>query len=244
MIYSALQLAILIAFTPAATRAETLTTEPNRPWLMATEIRSANRITVNKGDKFGKLAILKQVENRDGKRWFLCRCDCGQEKEISFFNLRRRKNPTICCGCSHRSGFESHGLSQTREYKIWSCMKERCGNPHHIHYGNYGGSGITVCQEWMHSFQTFLADMGRCPSPIHSIDRIDGSGAYCKENCRWATRAEQARNMKTNVVTLQVAKEIQRRYSAGERVCVLANEFGLKWDTAAIIAKRKVWGNL
>ena len=93
-----------------------------------------------------------------------------------------------------------HGGRRTRTYRIWCKMKERCNNPKAISYPRYGGVGIKVCTEWECSFETFLRDMGECPSPFLSIERRDSTKGYFKDNCRWATRIEQANNKKNNVV--------------------------------------------
>lgn len=76
-------------------------------------------------------------------------------------------------------------------------MIQRCTNHKNKYYPNYGGRGITVCQEWRDSFENFLKDMGECPSK-HQIDRIDNNGGYRKENCRWVTPKTNSRNRRDN----------------------------------------------
>ncbi len=79
------------------------------------------------------------------------------------------------------------------EYQPWKAMKARCKNSNRKDYADYGAKGITLDKSW-EDFNTFLMDMGARPSKEYSIDRIDGSKGYSKENCRWATKQEQADN--------------------------------------------------
>jgi hypothetical protein len=96
---------------------------------------------------------------------------------------------------TRKHGEGSNG-KETPEYRTWSAMLSRCRNPNHAGYANYGGRGITVCARW-DDYATFLADMGRRPSPQHSLDRIDNEQGYAPENCRWATWVEQNNNQRT-----------------------------------------------
>lgn len=130
-------------------------------------------------------------------------CDCGGTKVLRPNNLTNGK--TSSCGClKHQMMSERrlrHGESSwfgaTKEYQLWKAMRQRCENPKHIAYPHYGGRGIRVFSAWRKSFKAFLADVGRAPSPQHSIDRINVDGHYEPGNVRWATSSEQARNRTT-----------------------------------------------
>lgn len=88
-------------------------------------------------------------------------------------------------------------ISDLPEYKIWVSMRQRCNNPNERAYKHYGGRGIKVSEEW-NDFDVFQRDMGERPKGT-SIDRIDNDGNYCKENCKWSTKAQQSRNRRNNV---------------------------------------------
>lgn len=96
-----------------------------------------------------------------------------------------------------------HGMSGTRIHRIWSGMLYRCRSGR----GIYGRRGIAVCDRW-HTFENFYADMGRPPSRFHSIDRIDNDGDYEPNNCRWATRTQQARNTSMNTILEHDGREM------------------------------------
>ncbi len=152
------------------------------------------------GQKFGRLTVLEQVEHTNGRhrRW-LCKCSCGATLVSQTNNLRG--GHTTSCGCAQRDRVavtsRKHGMSGHRVYDIWASMRARCHNPANISYTRYGAKGVAVCSRW-ESFDNFLADMGVPPSPKHSLDRLDNSKGYSKENCRWATPVEQANNKRNN----------------------------------------------
>lgn len=99
----------------------------------------------------------------------------------------------------------THDMHGTTEYNSWCNMKARCYNENHPRYPDWGGKGITVCDRWKHSFENFFADMGFKPSPLHTLDRIEGDKGYEPNNCRWATKKEQSVNRPTcvNLVEFQ-----------------------------------------
>lgn len=97
-----------------------------------------------------------------------------------------------------RNRKHGHSNPETPTYRCWCAVIDRCTNPNNPNYSGYGGRGITICERWRHSFETFLQDMGERPSLKHSIDRWpDNDGNYEPSNCRWATQSQQCRNRKT-----------------------------------------------
>lgn len=173
-----------------------------------------------KGKRFGRLLVLEQGPPRrpakfGGSLW-RCRCDCGTDKLIVGSSLR---NGTIrSCGCladewaSHMGGNPEfiqkradgqvqHGHKRRSggsvEYRTWVGMKRRCSDPKFKDYRYYGGRGIRVCEDWLHSFEAFFAYVGKKPSRAHSIDRYpNNDGNYEPGNVRWATPSQQARNQR------------------------------------------------
>ena len=142
------------------------------------------------------ITLLSYVRSVGGKRRVLLQCHCGQEYESELYNYTSER--TLSCGCvrTQRSVAvtKKHGSCNTPEYKVWQGMKGRCHNPSHMDYYNYGARGITVCQEWIDSFETFISDMGNRPTPTSTIERVDNTLGYCKENCVWLEKSEQSKN--------------------------------------------------
>lgn len=152
------------------------------------------------GQRFGKLTVLYRDGTYKTEALWFCLCDCGNTKTIKAGNL---KNGTFSCGCHRikhcKTKFITHGLTNTSIYKCWTSMKSRCLNPYDPSYRFYGAKGVTVCVQWIESFETFFADMGQRPSKKHSIDRIDSSGNYEPKNCRWVTTVMQNQNLRSNI---------------------------------------------
>lgn len=96
----------------------------------------------------------------------------------------------------------THGMSHSREFRIWMGMKARCaGKIQDSHSKYYSGKGIKMFHGWVDSFDDFYRYIGPCPSDKHSVDRIDGNKGYEPGNVRWATVSEQSRNRSSNVYT-------------------------------------------
>lgn len=160
---------------------------------------------------FGRLTVLEfSHTNKHGKSMWKCKCDCGNERIVAGSHLKN--GHTSSCGCTKNeivgSRYRTHGMRKTRLYRIWLNIKNRCTNPKDEHFKDYGGRGITVCDEWKNNFEAFHEwSMANGYEEHLTIDRIDVNGNYCPENCRWTTQKEQARN-KRNTVFIELNGEI------------------------------------
>lgn len=152
------------------------------------------------GQRFGRLTVVEQnLAAKNGSYTWICKCDCGNiTKPIRGDCLRNGHRKS--CGCIKKEvcgKFTTHGKSESQPYTTWTMMKQRCFNPHACGFQNYGGRGITVCDEWKDNFQAFYDYVSKLPhfgEVGYSLDRINNDGNYEPGNVRWATRYEQQNN--------------------------------------------------
>ena len=149
------------------------------------------------GKTFNRLTVIKRAEVEKKEVYYLCKCTCGNEKIIRGKDLKYNKIKS--CGCLNKEKTiernTKHSLRHTRIYRIWLLMKNRCFNSKYHLFKNYGGRGISICNEWKNDFKSFYDwSMNNGYDEHLTIDRIDVNGNYEPSNCRWATKLQQQRN--------------------------------------------------
>jgi hypothetical protein len=182
------------------------------------------------GQRFGRWTAVSYVGNR---KW-LCRCDCGTEKEVFTGSLTHGKSAG-CIKCHPALGNQkTHGAKHTRLYNIWSGMKRRCENPLEPAYPRYGGRGISVCPEWRDDFVTFQSwSLANGYRANFTIDRESNDGNYDAGNCRWATYREQGRNRRNNIIV--------KWHGADVLLLDLAEAEGVSYDMLKQRVRRYGW---
>lgn len=183
-------------------------------------MRNTSKIKDLTGQKFNHLTVIGIAE-RNPLKWE-CQCDCGNTTGVRTCNLTR--GLVKSCGCIHHRGNPTHGQCYTRVYRIYAKILRRCFVTDDPAYKNYGGRGITMCEEWRNSFEAFSEwAYSNGYADGKTIDRIDNNGDYSPENCRWATPSEQANNTRRN-----------RNFTLNGKTQTLAqwcNEYGAKYGT-------------
>lgn len=194
------------------------------------------------GQRFGRLAVVKETTAPSGRLAWLCRCDCGAEKTVLSSNLR--SGATTSCGCFHKEVVAKtttvHGRRKHPMYSVWRAMLRRCAVPEDPSFSRYGGRGITVSEAW-HDMDQFFADMEPSWQKGLELDRIDNDGPYSKENCRWTTRAANAQNKGDTVLNWPLVESVRGRYWNGETPKQIASSLGLRYGVVHRCISNRTW---
>jgi hypothetical protein len=190
--------------------------------------------------KFGKLVCEKDVgRTKNGNVLWKCKCECGNYTVVNSSSLKTGN--TKSCGCILNKRLENfgelqkkHGMSDTKIYKVWSSMKQRCLNENDKAYKNYGGRGITVCNEW-HEFEPFYEwAVNNGYKEGLTLERVDNDGDYCPKNCTWITKSKQSSNTRNCIeLTYKGKTKIMKEWAEELNIpySVLQHRIYRGWDT-------------
>ena len=183
------------------------------------------------GKRFGALAVLRRAPRTHRLATWVCRCDCGIECIKRGDRLRQgRVKSCGQAGCSWWNFLPPGAVkAHPREYRSWAAMLRRCEGLNEKDRRNYLDRGVKVCERW-EKFENFFEDMGKRPTQQHTIDRYpNNAGNYEPGNCRWATKKQQAQNMRTNIFVV---------YN-GERILFMELVDQLKLDRSVVYGRLK-----
>lgn len=159
------------------------------------------------GQRFGFLTAVRPGPRIGNHAAWICVCDCDETKELNIREFFLTKGRQKSCGCHQYDGLKvrnvKHDMSRTREYRIWLGIRRRCNDPKHPGYKNYGGRGIRICKEYDDSFEVFFKEVGFCPKPHYTVDRINNGGHYEPGNVHWVSMKRNMRNRRnTSMITV------------------------------------------
>lgn len=190
------------------------------------------------GNRFGRLTVIERAKNDKFKhsQW-LCECDCGTKIIVSLSHLRT--GYTKSCGCLKKEIAKEvhtkHGKSYDPLYIVWCGMIYRCTNPNHHSYKNYGGRGVSVCDEWKDNPNCFIDwSISHGWKPGLQLDRINNSEGYRPENCHFVTPRINCNNTRrTRYIDGEPASlwfEKQNHHPSVNYVCFCDRFFRKGWD--------------
>lgn len=195
------------------------------------------------GKTFNRLTVLEQLPKTRERTMLRCLCSCGNERIIDKSDVKMGR--TKSCGCLAKEMLQliktKHGLSKTKTWRAWSNMKLRCSVKNKITGEYYYGKGISVCDRWLDSFETFLKDMGEVPFAGAQLDRIDNNGNYEPSNCRWVTVTRNCRNKGNNInITFNSETLCISQWSARFGISIQTISARLKsgWETGRALTQR------
>ena len=196
---------------------------------------------VKTGDRFNRLTLIKP----DRKYHWLCKCDCGKEKVIAKSHIIN--NDVRSCGClrieTTKARLTKHGGAKTPLWCCWISMIRRCYKPNATGYKDYGGRGITVCDEWKNDFSRFREfALSNGYNSSLEIDRKDNNGNYEPSNCKWSTSLEQARNRRNVKLTIIKVLIIRNLFKIGAFTRKeLAQIFNQRYYNICMIISNRSW---
>ena len=199
------------------------------------------------GKRYGRLTVLSYIDSSfdsNGKKrpakW-LCQCDCGNTIQSKAGNLT--SGNTTSCGClgdeCRQTNTKTHGMRKHPLYAVYRTMRDRCTNKSNSSYSRYGGRGITVCDRWKECFENFYEDMGHSWVQGLTLERLDNNLGYSLENCKWASRKEQARNRNSNRIIntahgRMTVAEASEKYNIKQRTISMRIAYGWKEEDLLI----------
>src|SRR5262245_9762 len=153
------------------------------------------------GQRFGRLVAVRSAFRVGPRTFWRCRCDCGHFTVVPISHLRA--SHTRSCGCLQNDTKTTHGRARSVEYQAWINLIQRCCNPKHPRYHDWGGRGIRVCNTWHQDFAAFLRDVGLKPKPHRKyiLDRANNDGHYEPGNVQWVTRHKSGLNRRPTTTT-------------------------------------------
>jgi hypothetical protein len=186
------------------------------------------------GQQIGKWSVGESFAHPTrGERMYRCVCECGTKKDVKHTHLSAGKSNS--CGCA----WTKHGMSKSKEYRVWDSMVSRCHRTTHHAFKDYGARGIFVCDEWR-TFDGFYADMGTQPKDM-TLERLDNAQGYNKGNCVWASVTEQARNRRTTKLTVEKVAAIKKLLSDKVAQQKIADMFLVTRSNIGHIAQKSTW---